>query len=475
MSQLFYMPQNAAVGDVIPYHADGEFKIFYLNLGRNPWNPGALPDWYLLGTEDFVHYKEYGSIGIQGGTGAILEVDGIYHLFSCIFPENRQVICHATSRDLLTWEKHPEDDFEPDPALYDPSDWRDPFVFWNEDESQYWMLMAARKRGPLSRGGCIGLCVSNDLKKWEARPPFYNPNQHVSALECPDLFQIGDWWYLLYSTYTDRFVTHYRMSRSRNGPWLAPAEDTFDGRAFYAAKTISNGEKRYILGWNPTRTQNHYNWNPPGYEGLDFDTWDWGGNLVVHELYQAPDGTLKVCMAESLAAMFEHEQSIDLHPIIGEWKKIGSSLTAASSYGSVYGTSGPLPTCCLVSAQFRFKADTRRLGLILRASENLGQGYTIQLEPDRNRVVFKSYPFPDEHGGKILPYEIELERPVELSPDQSYSLQLILDGSIGELYMNDQIAMSMRLYDLKEGNLVFFVADGEASFEHISIRTLNST
>ena len=67
MSQLFYMPQKAAVGDVIPFYAEGEFKIFYLNLGRSPWNAGALPDWHLLGTQDFVHYKEYGSTGIREG------------------------------------------------------------------------------------------------------------------------------------------------------------------------------------------------------------------------------------------------------------------------------------------------------------------------------------------------------------------------------------------------------------------------
>ncbi len=48
------------------------------------------------------------------------------------FPGEPADHCHATSRDLVTWEKHPEDDFEADPAVYDPSDWRDPFVFWNE-------------------------------------------------------------------------------------------------------------------------------------------------------------------------------------------------------------------------------------------------------------------------------------------------------------------------------------------------------
>ncbi len=111
-----------------------------------------------------------------------------------------------------------------------------------------------------------------------------------------------------------------------NGPWLAPAEDTFDGRAFYAAKTISDGKKRYVLGWNPTRTENHYDWNPPGFEGMDFNTWDWGGNLVVHELWQADDGTLKVRIPKSLAGLFECEQPVELRPVLGEWEKTDSLL-----------------------------------------------------------------------------------------------------------------------------------------------------
>ena len=33
--QLFYTPQHARVGDVIPYYEDGKFHLFYL---KN-WNP----------------------------------------------------------------------------------------------------------------------------------------------------------------------------------------------------------------------------------------------------------------------------------------------------------------------------------------------------------------------------------------------------------------------------------------------------
>ena len=53
---------------------------------------------------------------------------------------------HATSHDLRTWRKDP--DFRliaPAAQGYEPHDWRDPFVFWNEAAGEYWMLLAARK------------------------------------------------------------------------------------------------------------------------------------------------------------------------------------------------------------------------------------------------------------------------------------------------------------------------------------------
>lgn len=37
--QLFYTPQHARVGDVIPYYEDGKFHLFYLKILIIPKNP----------------------------------------------------------------------------------------------------------------------------------------------------------------------------------------------------------------------------------------------------------------------------------------------------------------------------------------------------------------------------------------------------------------------------------------------------
>lgn len=87
------------------------------------------------------------------------------------------------------------------------------------------MLLASRvtNRGDL-RGGCIALCKSEDLINWTYEKPFYDPKMYIT-MECPELFKMGEYWYLVFSTFSDQFTTHYRISKNWNGPWEIPDDD----------------------------------------------------------------------------------------------------------------------------------------------------------------------------------------------------------------------------------------------------------
>ncbi|MBJ9992388.1 glycoside hydrolase family 32 protein [Paenibacillus sp. S28] len=470
MREFFYRPENAWVGDVIPYYEDGEFKLFYLHGWRDNYREGFDHGWYLIGTKDFVNYREDGACKIEGGTGHILKVDDIYHMFYCVFPPGKQLVCHAISDDLKHWDPIPEDTFTADDRIYEMSDWRDPFVFWNEEEGQYWMLLAAMSKGSTNRKGCTALLSSKDLKTWEHREPLYAPNLHVGAHECPDLFRIGDWWYLIYSSYTGRFATFYRMSRSLNGPWITPKEDTFDGRAFYAAKSVSDGEKRFLFGWNPTKNDDLFSWNPPKSRGKDYDTWDWGGNLIVHEIVQRTDGTLGVKVPETVDGAFAKPLIVHFDKIAGDWKHRGSSLSCTSPYGFAgCMTRDDLPDQCKISATISFSEQTQGIGFMLRTENTLDDAYYVTLEPQRDRITFRGYIMQSEEGGKTFPYEVELERPVNLVPDRPYEIKVFIDGSICEIYVDENIAMSARMYDIPKGKLGLFVNQGSAQFSDVTI------
>ncbi len=464
--EFFYRPAGAWAADFIPFYKDGTFHLFYLLDWRDRHKHGEGTPWYQISTRDFVHFTEHGEMLSRGTpqeqdlyvfTGSVIEGEGRFHIFytghnSYLRRQGKpeQGVMHAVSDDLLHWQKIPEDTFYAPQATYEPHDWRDAFVFRNQEAGEYWMLLAARlKTGPSRRRGCTALCVSRDLRKWEVREPFWAPGLYFTH-ECPDLFRMGDWWYLAYSTFTERSVTHYRMSRSLKGPWLAPENDTFDNRAFYAAKTASDGRRRFVFGWNPTRA-----------ESRDFQPWHWGGNLVVHEVVQEADGTLNVRVPETVDKAFSKQIAFEFKAGIGNCEIDANAVRIAvpDSFGCA--TAGTPSEPCKIETTVEFTENTRGCGIMFRADDDLEEAYYIRLEPRRNRLVLDSWP----RAGDV-PFWVELERPLSLIAGKPVELKIVVDGSICEVYANNKVAMSTRMYNRHTGQWGVFVNEGLARFSN---------
>jgi len=392
-------------------------------------------------------------------------------MFYCTFDQNpdRQWARHATSTDLTHWTDIPEEKFGPDGDIYKMSDWRDPFVFWNEEEEKWWMLLAARENAPTERNGCVALCSSDDLSHWEYRKPMYASRTFQAANECPDLFKMGDWYYLVYSNYTDGFSTYYRMSKSLNGPWLRPTVDTFDGRAFYAAKTGFDGKNHFVYGWNPTRGENNWNFDPKHDYGRDYQTWNWGGSIVVHKIVQHEDGTLGTAVPESVEAVLQNQMEFDLKPVLGKWKT-GKNSASTTAIGGMSGVLGcKIPRLCCLEAKVVYTGEPSRFGIGLQLDENFSQGYYFEFEPWFNRIQFVSGLRMHEEGGKMFPYAVEMERPLKLEIGKTYSLKVFIQDSIAVLYVNNDLAFGVRMYNYTGRNFGFFSSDGSAEFTDIQL------
>lgn len=469
MKNIFYKPKDGWVGDTIPFAYDGKFYIYYLHderKGNTQDEYGYRTSWNLLITEDGVNVKdckvvlpvgEYDDADYACYTGSVIEGnDGNFHMFytaqNNYNPKYHrdgkplQYVAHAISTDLINWEKLPELTFGADERIYEPFDWRDPFVFYNEEEKCFYMLLAARLRGASEKnGGCVGLCRSYDLLHWEAKEPFYNPESYMTH-ECPDLFKLGNKWYLVYSTFSEKFVTHYRMSDKLSGPWTSPIEDTFDARAFYAAKTAQVGDKRIAFAWVPTKRGES-----------DFGQYEWGGNFIAHEINQTTDNKLTVKPAEGLINMFNKEfvneklNKVEIENYEGE---------------KSYVIDGMKDTC-MIEAVIEFSEGVRSFGIGLRQDSALANGYYLRFEPFYNRIVADMWPrrirgvnqwYVD--GDK--PFMVELERPFDYKSlkDNKVHIRVVADGSIICLYVNDITALTMRAYNLNRTNWGFFVKDG---------------
>jgi beta-fructofuranosidase len=291
---------------------------------------------------------------------------------------------------------------------------------------------------------------------WQVQEPFYSPDLYFTH-ECPDLFKMGDWWYLIFSEFSDKVRTRYRMSRSLKGPWSTPRRDDFDGHAFYAAKSASDGKSRFLFGWNPTRSG-----------AKDDGDWDWGGNLVVHELVQEKDGQLGVKIPQSITDAFASSVPLSFESGVGRFQYSNGALQldARETFAAV--AAGAQARLCRISATAKFQRDTKAFGLMFRTSNNFDSSYYVRIEPQNSRLVFDMWPRVKPY---VLPQMVELERPLNLSVSDSVRMTLLLDGNKGVAYVNDIVAMNFRAYDLPEGNWGFFATDGLVTFSNIGIAT----
>jgi len=480
---FFYRPKNAWAGDFIPFYKNGRFHLFFLLDWRDKAAHGEGTPWFQVSTTDFVHFEEHGQMLARGTeteqdlfvfTGSVIEAEGKFHIFytghNPYFPAQgkpQEAIMHAESEDLLHWQKLPGDAFYAPSGRFERDDWRDPFVFRNEQAGEYWMLNAARLKTGLSRRrGCTSLCTSKDLKTWDVREPFWSPNLYFTH-ECPDLFRIGDWWYLIFSEFSDLVRTRYRMSRSLSGPWLTPDYDYFDARAFYAAKTASNGQKRYLFGWDPTRS-----------EFKDYQRWDWGGNLIVHELNQERDGTLSVRVPDSVGSAWKDAVGANFPTRVGDVSVKANLIRIAAQSSYSCAVNRALPDSCYLEFTMKFAPSTRGCGLMLRTGEDVDSTYYARFEPLRNQFVFDAWPrgSGSQHAipsvdGEHMP---DLTRWIHLDPDTPIKVKVIIDRTIAVIYVADRIAMTTRMYDLSGGGWGFFVSEGEAQFYDVRIGVLDA-
>ncbi|WP_291048930.1 glycoside hydrolase family 32 protein [Herbiconiux sp.] len=472
--QIFFRPREAWVGDIIPFEQDGEFTLFYLHEERADPKPGT--PWHAVSTRDLVTFEDRGLAFEHGSdsdpdfnvyTGSIVRDGETHHLFSTGQNPRRlgadglplQLVMHATSTDgMRTWTRHPQHTFGA-PHGYESGDWRDPFVFRDEEAGLWRMLIAARHTdGPERRRGVIAQCVSDDLVTWRIAEPFWDPRRYV-AHECPDVFQWGEWWYLVYSEFSDAFTTRYRMARSLEGPWIAPEHDSIDGRAYYASKTAERDGRRFFFGWIASREGSR-----------DDGAWQWAGTLSVLEARQNADGTLSFGFTPETRASFT--ESVPLTLAGTPAADAAVVIDAGDGYRALV-SEQELPDAFHASVTLDIDAGTTECGLLLRSSADGDTSYVVRLEPKRGRMVFDRWPRRRTGAGQWeisgdVPFFVELERSCDLAPG-AHLLEVIVDGDLCVVNLDGRTTLSTRLYDHPRGRLGVFAGEGAVTVRDLRV------
>lgn len=460
---MYFRPKDSVAADIIPFYRDGTYQLFYLRDYRNVEKYGEGTPWHLLETKDFVHFTEKGEVISRGGkneqdlyvyTGSVFEKDGVSYIFYTGFNpyfveqgKRREVVMLTASTDFKTWDKNGDFHLSA-PDCFEPHDFRDPFVFYNEETGEYNMLLAARlNHGPSRRRGCTAVAVSKDLLHWEVKEtPFYSPRLYYTH-ECPDLFRMGDWWYLVFSEFTEKCETHYRMAKSLEGPWLTPEYDTFDNRNFYAAKTVSDGNERYVIGWNPTHVGDE-----------DYADTQWGGNIIIHRIVQQPDGQLYAALPDTIRDAYGLPVCWQEGNTIGRVSGIegGWRIGCADGFSSL--DLGELEETCRISFEVSLEETCKMFYLFLNSDEDNEAAYYVGVDPVMGRLTFDRWP----RKRSDYPFMPETERKIPIQAGRKYHMDIIKEGSVLEVYFGEKVAMSARMYELSKGTFGFAASAGTA-------------
>jgi beta-fructofuranosidase len=461
MTRLHYQHPATWFGDCMPIFANDAFQLFHQRDTRQPGPFGQPFGWALASTTDFLAYRDVGEV-LHRGTdheqdqfifaGSVFEADGHFHAYYTGYNRDypgvakaAQVLMHAVSDDLEHWTKIPGELVTPEPG-FDADNWRDPFVLRDEDADRWVMILGTRRDGdPIEVTGRTVWYTSPDLRQWTFQGDFWAPDLYTMH-EMPDLFRMGDCWYLLTTEYSDRSKTVYRSSTSLTGPWSAPLDDAFDGRAYYAARSAADSTSRYLFGWVPSK------------EGeTDLGGWQWGGTLVVHQLHQRPDRSLGVGIPDTVRSAFETGT-----PAIAE----ASLLSAADGQARLRLAPLPAGQPCLIS----LRVTARARSFAIRLFENdLGEAYAYTFRTAEQRLDFDTSPnYPwfryDNRG---------LERPFTIDPGRTYDIEILVDDTIATLYV-DGVALSVRMYDRPGPQLCVTVVDGSLTVHHAAVAVLST-
>jgi beta-fructofuranosidase len=481
--KTLFRPTTGWVGDVIPFEKDGEFWLYFLHEQREAPEHGT--GWSLVKTRDFVHFEDAG-VALPAGcpddedynayTGSVVVADGLAHLFYTGQNPRRlgadgrtpvQLVMHATSSDdMKTWTKNPELTFGATPG-YETGDWRDPFVFRPSGSEPWRMLITARHdNGAQRRRGVIAQSISDDLLTWKPVEPFWDPRRYI-AHECPDVFQWGEWWYLVYSEFSEKFATRYRVARSPDGPWSVPDRDTVDGRAFYAAKTVARANRRFFVGWIATKQGDS-----------DSGAWQWAGDLSVLEAHQETDGSLSFSIPTEVETSFSRISDLSFahsrQPTIRDAQGSKIRLTTADGYMAAI-TDAETNTQFFARISVDIDEGTTEAGILIRSGSDGDHSYCLRLEPRQQRMVFDRWPRKStgtmqwQVSGDV-PYSVELERPCVIDPGV-HEIELFVEDSVCIAVLDKRVALSARMYDRTAGHLGIFVGEGSATFFNMTLAT----
>jgi beta-fructofuranosidase len=362
-----------------------------------------------------------------------------------------QVTCLARSCDPLLdhWVKDPDNPVTTAPADRQLLGFRDPFL-WRDADGRWWQAVGA---GTEETGGEVLLYSSSDLHRWDAHGPLLtgaelttlDPTVWTGSMwECPVLLRGRDGDALLLSIH-DVEVTHYPLAviGRLEGERFVPSHlQRLDLGPDLYAPCLLQEEDGSAVSWG-------WSWEARTPEVQRAA--GWAGVLSAPRRLEIVGGRLRVAPLGELTQLRGRELEVRPTPTPHGWSTAGIDTDVAD----LELTLGP---------------SVDRIDLELRRSPDGQEVTTLTLDRsrgevwlDRDRASLDAAARGGRYGGPLDP-----ATPLE-------HVRILLDRSIVEVFVDDRVALTARIYPTLEDSTGLAVVGTPSDVADVELRAWSLT
>lgn len=444
----FFLPEKDGssqpyVGDTMPYYEDGTYYIYYLKEAGDSYNHSV----YLCTTTDFLTYAEVDDPVLEAnrdggqdswiGTGSVVKVDGKYVFFytghgNGDVLEYAEKIMVAVGDTPYAFEKLEGWDITPPAELNQKQDFRDPQGYVDPETGNIILTVTAAQDG-VAR--ILKYTVSPDLQNKHYDGVIFTNDEARNGdfwnLECSDTFEMGGKYYITYSAQDD--TLWYAVSDTPYGPYGEPTR--LDGKLFYAAKHVEDGDKVYMVGW-ARRSES---------ASSTTDVSAWAGNVAVQELLQNPDGTLALDPVDAVEDSFTVRREIPCEGDTHAYVAAGSAYSYVDAFNAFESFK--------LTGEFTYTG-TGSFGLCFDYNGRADKYKFITLSPSDGLLKLQF-----NQGNTSI---TETAAPMEAG--KTYSFTYIQEGSVGIFCLDGIAALTVRLYGVSGKTIKLFAENNSVLF-----------
>jgi beta-fructofuranosidase len=490
---------------------DGLVHAFYLQQAR-PGGGRSTRDADSLGhatSRNLIDWEEQspvvapapvGELGdLVNWTGSTVRGPDGYYLFYTIRSSRDggrgQSIGLATSPDLWTWTKHPDNPvLTPDGRWYDTEqspgpngvvDCRDLMVVKHPSRPGWFGVFATRlARGTeigsaavddeLPRGAVFGGAYSEDLVHWEQTGPVFRSDRDAySIVEMPDLFQLDGRWYLTFledNAYGNRDVlgapelssgTLYAVADRIEGPYREP-----DDNVLMASRGFNGISCRTVL----FRDRLHVTYTSCERE-LENETKPTFGVLSLPKELRMIAGRPRLCFADvvaervtaTLIELGDEPEPVEhhgMHESRGRWTRGSGRWVGEIDTAWARRSFAPTASDQIASVTLRLEVGMAA-GLMVRQVGN--RGAVALLDAGRQQVSLCTVPR----------FQVIDARPWSIERGRDYRVRVVGNGEFVEVFLDDELVLQTVWYGSRYGDVGLLVDRGRAEFRDLELLSLD--